>query len=776
MKRILLNPINFNKLLSASLILSLFSLLNFNIHASTKEQCSQEYQSKVNELLNEKNSSAKDLAEKVLGQSFQKLAYAHNVFADGNEEELKKLEGRIDSYINENLKYSMSASDVMKELKDFSTPFQNATNKDQSSMAGSKNATKRKLDALILFSKGLEDKKYHIEDYEKDALSKFNFRAHGRKVDGWGLFVGDVARNFYQRRFFDRNDNQVNVDKEFSRKKISIYNSDVNAAIKDVKEEILAMAKNMSKDCHQFLRPTGVNTGMCSLLNPFDSPSQDLILNTETILSKMEDPDATFIQNPISVHYAGAQFSIPSCKIIPDENEPGMYSIKMDMDFKYIPGADNEDWSVSLFGGHKFDIINNENFSDDEQSNKTFETFSEKVTFNKVKLSPEQLKLPLALDFTNKSGGQVKMFTIGSPGYERDLNGNGSKYNIKCGEPPIEEPLIAPAPVEKAIYAFSVANDKNHITLSLNKDGEAANLNSEELKNAKVEWTLPEGIACEENVEDTFKLSCKITTEITSPTKVSFALIEHSIPEDTATAPTPGEVDLILKELPARAIEVATTNDIAAVKTKLTATVSGFSQPPEIKWKIKTGETASEQTGEEIIVNMFDSISYEVCAEETCGTGKVENKLAVNIEKDGDNKETEETVKLKASITDAFKDLKGEYSWKCDGESCGASGDKLETKRKDKDFKITATFKVGDKEFVSAQYRIVKLKKDEKKEEKDEDCEEDEDEDSDPFSSKKKKDCTPKEEKKVFAPKYMPPMQQPLILPPSQPYITPGFN
>ena len=775
MKRKLLIPIKINKLLSSSLILSLFSFLSINSYALDREKCSQIYQSKINELLNEKNSSAKDLAEKVLGQSFQKLAYAHNVFADGSPEELKKLEQKIDNYIKENLKFSMPASDVMKELKEFSAPFQESTNNGQSTTSAVKVATKRKLEALILFSKGLDDKKFHIEDYEKDALSKFNFKSQKKNVDGWGLFVGDVARNFYQRRFFDRDDNKVDIDKNFAKKKISVYNNDVKESIKNLKDDILAMAKNMSKECHQFLRENGDNTGMCKLLNPFDVPSQDLILNAESILSKMESPDATFIKNPISVHYAGAQFSIPECKITPDPNEQGMYTIEMDMDFKYIPGADNEDWSMTLFGSHKREILNNENYNDDERSNKTFSTFSEKVTYSKVALTPEQLNLPLTFDFSNKSGGQVKMFTIGSPGYERDLNGEGSRYNIDCTPPPTRKSASVPPPQKKAKYAFTAKNEANTISLELFKDDEKVNFSSEELKGSKVQWTLPDGLSCEDMPEDNTKLTCKITADINEISKASYELIDHSILPEKADAPAPGEVELIVKARAARAIKVTATSDIKNLKTILSSEVAGFAAKPNIEWELKIDGTPKAETGESVEVGLFEVVDYKACALGTCTSGKVSNKIPVKLAADGTNNTTDEAVKLKATLSGPFKDIEGSYIWECDGKACSGTADKLELKRTDKNQKILVKFKTAGKEFSSNGYDISRLEKDKKKDKGEEECEEVE-EGSDPFSAKKKTDCKPKEETQSFAPKYMPPMQQPLILPPSQPYISPGFN
>ena len=775
MKRKLLVPIKVSKLLSSCLILSLFSFISTSSHALDREKCSQIYQSKVNELLNEKNSSAKDLAEKVLGQSFQKLAYAHNIFADGSPEELKELEQKVDKYIKENLKYSMPASDVMKELKEFSAPFQQSTNNGQSTTSAVKVATKRKLEALVLFSKSLDNKKFHIEDYEKDALSKFNFRSHKKNVDGWGLFVGDIARNFYQRRFYDRDDNKVDTDKNFSRKKISVYNSDVKEAIKNLKDDILAMAKNMSKECHQFLRQSGDNSGMCKLLNPFDAPSKDLILNAETILSKMQSPDATFIKNPISVHYAGAQFSVPKCKITADPNEEGMYTIEMDMDFKYIPGADNEDWSMTLFGSHKREIINNENYDEDIRSNKTFSTFSEKVTYNKVPLTPEQLNLPLTFDFSNKSGGQVKMFTIGSPGYERDLNGDGSRYNINCNPPQVEKSSPPPAPLKKVKYAFTAKNEANTISLELFRDDEKANFSSDELKGSKVQWTLPEGLSCAEADEDNYKLTCKITEDINEIAKASYELIDHNIQPDKADAPMPGEVELVVKTRAPRAIRVTATNDIEKMKTTLSSEVAGFATEPEIKWELKIDGTPKEMTGDTVEVGLFKVVDYKACAINTCTSGKVSNKITVRVRPDGTNNTTDEAVKLRAVLSGPFKDIKGSYTWLCDGKACSGAGDKLELKRTDKNQNIIAKFKAADKEFASGGYDVSRLEKEEKKEKDEEECEEDE-ENSDPFSAKKKTNCKPKEESQSFAPKYMPPMQQPLILPPSQPYISPGFN
>ncbi|WP_372654458.1 hypothetical protein [Halobacteriovorax sp.] len=780
MKRNNVITIQVNKILSVGLMLSHFLFFNSNALAMTKEQCSLEYQAKVNELLNDKEKSARLLSEKVLGESFQKLAYAHHLIADSSPEEQKEYEKNLDKYISENYKYSMSASDVMNHLREFSSPFKNAVNKRHSSASGAKNTTKEKLQALVLFSRGLEDKKYHIEDYEKDALSKFNFKTHGREVDGWGLFVGDIARNFYQRRFYDDKDNHDDIDKRFSDKKISTYDSDVKDAIKAVKEDILEMAKSMNKECHAFLREVGVNSGMCSLSDPFDSPTKDLILDAETILSKINNPDATFIERPVSVHYAGAQFDIQNCKITESEAKPGTYKVEMKMNFKYIPGADSEDWSMSLFGGgdgHTMDIINDRKSSEDFKSNKTLQTFSEQVTFDQVDMPNGNPKGPLEFQFNNKAGGQVKMFTIGNNNYERDLNGDGSKYLINCAP----DELSAEKPAEKEVYELKSSNENNNITLTLIKGDSPADFSGPELADSTVEWTLPEGIQCEENPDNKHNLACKITSKIESPTKVSYELINHSINPEKAVPPSKGEIDLTVTNPTPVEIKITKENDLESHTTRLTAVVTGDDTNPEVTWTINYKDEENKvdsKTGATIEVGLFDQISYKAVAAGKEVTGENSNKLTISVTYDGENSSRKEEVKLKASIKEKeFKDLKGSYSWECDGEACGSGTDKLTTKRKDKEFPVIVKFKTEKRLFTSGPVKLAKLRKDKDKKKDDEECEEEEDDDSDPFSTKVKKGCKPKAEETIrFAPKYMPPMQQPVILPPSQPYITPGFN
>ncbi len=783
MKRNRTTPIQVNRLLSLSLVLSLFLFFSSNTLAMTKEQCSLEYQAKVNELLNDKEKSARLLSEKVLGESFQKLAYAHNLFANSSPEEQKEYEANLDKYISENYKFSMSASDVMNHLREFSSPFKNAVNKRHSSAAGAQNTTKEKLQALVLFSRGLEDKKYHIEEYEKDALSKFNFKTHGREVDGWGLFVGDIARNFYQRRFYDDKDNYDNFDKKISDINISKYDSDVSDAIKAVKEDILDMAKNMSKECHAFLREVSNNTGMCSLSNPFDSPTKSLILDAETILSKINNPKATFIDRPISVHYAGAQFDVQNCKITESETKPGSYKVQMKMNFKYIPGADSEDWSMSLFDGgqgHTMEIINDNNPEESFKSNKTLQTFSESITFDQVDLPNGNPKSPLEFHFKNKSGGQVKMFTIGDTEYQRDFDGDGSRYTINCAADDDDKPT--PSSDGKEVYSFKPTNNNNDLILSLVKNDTVADFSSPELKDSKVEWTLPEGIQCEEDPSDKHGLKCKITSEVKEATKVAYELTNHSINPEKATAPEKGEIDLIILKPTPVEIKVNKENIIKSQKTRLTAIVTGAPENAKVSWKVtsKDGEQKVQTiSGTSIEVGLFDQITYEVEVAGTVKTGENANKLNIRIESDGKNDSTKKEVKLKASIKEKeFQSLKGEYTWECKGQTCSSNSDKLTTKRKDESFSVFVTFKAGSKTFKTGPFKVNKLESKDKKKKEEDECEEDEDsEDSDPFSTKKKKGCTPKaESKKTFAPKYMPPMQQPVILPPSQPYITPGFN
>ncbi|WP_417335209.1 hypothetical protein [Halobacteriovorax marinus] len=795
MRRELRINLNFVKLLSFSLMLPLFILVSIlvsnNALAMTKEQCSLEYKSNLNQLINQDDGAARELAEKVLGSSFQKLAYANHLFANGSEEQLKEFEDKIDKYIrNNNHSPAMDASKVMEQLTEFSSSFRDAREMKESSRAAVKNATKEKLEALIVFSRSLDDKKFHIADYEKEALNKFNFRSQSKKVDGWNLFVGDVARNFYQRRFHDRDGNQVNVDRNFSAKKVSTYDSDVRSAIKKLKDEIIEMAKDMSQDCHQFLRENASNTGMCSLSSPFDPPTQDLILSTENILSRINSPEATNIKRPISVHYAGAQFSVESCKVSPSEVFPGKYKIEMAMDFQYIPGADNQDWSMNLFDGsqgHEHVIRNDgENFEDG--SNKTLNRFTDRVTYDGVSFPDNDPHTPLQFHFINSAGEHIEMYSIDDNFSSKELNGNGSKYFIDCNPRPeiASAELLEPVPPTDPliIYAFSASSDKNIVTLKLLKANEQANFESDELKASKVNWTLPEGLTCIDNPEDLHKLTCALDKEVTEEIEVKFELVDHQI--DTNKASPPDASSIILKpEAPAGpTIKVEITEDLPNVTAKLRAVVTGVPEGSKVKWKYKitnldnsVEEKEEEQPIDyELTTNLFNKVEYTVTVAEESDSGKMENKLGVEISKDGDNKAEDKIVKYKAKIDDKFKGLPaGNYKWTCDDKDCG-EGEKVELERTDKNQKLAVTYEIPNKVKTTNSIRVRPLKEDRDNKDDDEDECEEEDEDSDPFSSRRSKGCTPKEEARTFAPKYMPPMQQPLILPPSTPYITPGFN
>ncbi|CBW26705.1 putative exported protein [Halobacteriovorax marinus SJ] len=790
MRRELRINLNFVKLLSFSLMLPLFILVSNNALAMTKEQCSLEYKSNLNQLINQDDGAARELAEKVLGSSFQKLAYANHLFANGSEEQLKEFEDKIDKYIrNNNHSPAMDASKVMEQLTEFSSSFRDAREMKESSRAAVRNATKEKLEALIVFSRSLDDKKFHIADYEKEALNKFNFRSQSKKVDGWNLFVGDVARNFYQRRFHDRDGTRDDVDRNFSAKKVSTYDSDVRSAIKKLKEEIIEMAKDMSQDCHQFLRENASNTGMCSLSSPFDPPTQGLILSTENILSRINSPEATNINRPISVHYAGAQFSVESCKVSPSEGFPGKYKIEMAMDFQYIPGADNQDWSMNLFDGSQGHdhVIRNDGENFEDGSNKTLKRFTDRVTYDGVSFPNDDPHSQLQFHFTNSAGEQIKMLSIDDNYSNRDLNGNGSKYFIDCNprpKPEPEEPLEPVHPTDPLIiYAFSASSDKNIVTLKLQKDEEQANFESDELKASKVNWTLPEGLTCIDNPEDLHKLICALDKEVTEEIEVKFELVDHQI--DTNKASPPEASSIILKpEVPAGpTIKVEITEDIPNVSAKLRAVVTGAPEGSKVKWKYKitnldnsVEEKEEEQPIDyELTTNLFNKVEYTVTVADQSDNGVMENKVGVRISKDGQNKLEDKEVKLKASVDEKYKDLPGNYKWKCDDKECG-QGPKLELERTEEKQTISVTFEVPDKVKTTNSYTVSPLKEEREKSDNDEDECEEEDEDSDPFSSRRSKGCTPKEEAKTFAPKYMPPMQQPLILPPSTPYITPGFN
>lgn len=773
MKRNVNKSIKFNHKLRVSLIFSLLFMISSYSSASTKEKCQQDYQDKLSTLLNDREGSARKLAEKVLGHSFQKLAYANHLFAGGTESERKEFENNINKYLSKNKsETSMSTDDVMKHLKQFSDPFKNATTKAQSSRAAVKNATKEKLEALKIFSRSL-DKKFHIKDYENDALRHFDFESNGKAIDGWNLFVGDIARNFYQRQFVNDEGQQVFADRDFSKAKVAKYDSDVKKATQSLKNDILKMAQGISDECKSILREIGHSTGQCNLADPYDEPTKSLILSTENILSKINNPESKFIQRPISVHYLGAHFHLDKCEILEDPDHKGKYKVNIKMDYKYIPGADNRDWSMTVNGASAEGVIWNDRNEGD--SNKTLQTFSDEVSFSDLELEDGLETEMLNFNFKNSTGKEVKMYTISDNYEDRDINPstNGSDYTLRCQEP---KPTMDSAPEETPdSYIISAANNSNTITLSISKNDEDLNLAIDELKDASIEWKLPEGLACEENPDDKLKLVCKVNGPVTSKGKASFKLINHKL----TPPPADGSVDLEVQEAKNIEIDIKAENNLETEETTLTAKVTGAGENPEIKWELvsdKEEEKEDSTTGQSITKPMFKKATYKVTVKGKSVEKTINNVIKVKIKSDGKNDSKDKEVNLIASVDKKFKDIKGSYSWKCDGKECG-SDQKIQLKRTDKKQSITVEFTTAKKAKSppSSAYDIDPLKKDDKKD-NEEECEE-EDKDVDPFSSKKKEGCKPKKDDSIkFAPKYMPPMSQPLILPPSQPFITPGFN
>lgn len=760
-----------------SLFLIVLALSTFVVHAGV---CTPEEIEKVNALSTEPEF-AQNVAQQVLGLSYQKLAYAHHKY-NGQKSDLSGLKSSIKEFMGGNTINGLSADDVMAKLSEYHKRVNSPTAYQLAK------EDKEYVKALSIYSrtfKGVE-KNYQIKNYEENALMNFGHTVkRGEKSytqkETWRTAIGNIARHFKHRRFKDADGNLVTPDMNATKDKVSKFTTGISEAVKAYKEHLVEKAdKIISEDCKNAILSS--NDSVCknekSPLLGINQNTIDFYLNN--ILARL---DEKVVPTRPEVGYAGAKAKVNSCKVVHNK-EDDTYNIELNLDFENMPSGSKE-WSLTLN-----DSISDKIQHEHDEQGLTKKVFNNVLNFNGLKI--EDINENINFKFKSKFGN-----TMGS------LNGAGATsdgFNFDCKIPEQVKPKAMTPPTYKILTTSS--NNGEEYTLSLKTIQKTTKSESNEEitedvtipSEIKASWSITNSLTCEAfKEEDSSQKTCVVKNVKTSSSATVSIDLGGEIGALTETIKFGNEpvfkIELKESAVEGKPLELKLSakiiKEIASKPTQLTET-----DKKDIEWKC-VGKCEGIPTSG-VSINITSKLKHlgakiSACIKETeiCETKTISFNLKgkLKIIKDGENKGDKKEVKLKLKEFDpSIKALldKATFTWSCTVEKCDGTGkthslnrhktkDKLVTvKTTMEGIELTDTYEISDLKVSSDSNDDDSDDGDDEDEESEEECTQD-----DAFSEKV---CKPKGQTAPLPTKYMPPMSKPLILPPSQPYISPGFN
>jgi hypothetical protein len=760
----------------------------------TEESCSADYQAKLRALVTS-SPKAKDLADFSLGLAYQKLAYAHHEYesSKNNEDRKAEIEANLDAYLSNNGS-SPNKEEVLKLVGHFNkSMIDSETTLDQDNV--------KYLEALSIYSQALKPK-FRIKDHEKTMLSKFGNVSGGKLQSSWKIFIGDIANNFHRRRFKDNQENRVYKDRDVVVSKFDGYSNGVKASLGALAEDLSKTSLTILNGCEDFVKFEQTDNGkLCNIFDPFRLDDASLLENTSNALELMYNTAIRDMGTATPVRYAGPTVQVTKCSMT--ANEDGTWNIVIPSKLSNIPsnekGGKESEWTAKLEGAHSFNIDNTA-----DENGFTFLSSDKEIKFNNVSLDPEKVNSPLKLDFVSNRGNEMLFNENAELGFKKTgKSGNTTSFEISCNPP---KPPEEKTPETPASLVASKSDIKPDLTVDITYTG--SNLGD---SNKKIEVSVVDSTGKELN-----KISLLLGDDLKAMHNVA-ALESFTYKAKVIDTPE-AKAELQLNDK----LEISINESPGSDKSTITATVKpeipGF-DGENITWYCTGNDSDEQERAQEIEEAAEDNSSEarEEATDKSCGKGgslevsyddlskpnitaslisgsKVIESNKITIVKPQPPQteisvaitptETEDKTTLKASVTGVTDEqLKtGKITWSCtENTSCASTTDTQEVARGTKPVAVTATFTLGDKEYKSSP-ATVKAKEKPKSEPKDDDGDDDDDDDDDEEEECTQEDafspkvCKPKGEKEALPKRYMPPLQQPMVLPNAQPYMTPAFN
>ncbi len=748
---------------------------------SAADMCSQVELEQMNKVASNEDL-AKEVAQQVLNLSFQKLAYAHHEY-NKIKANPKALKAAVQEAIKNDKRKGISSEAIMEDLDEYSN---RVLSNDTFKL---KKNDQKYLKALTVFSKKFKESKYHIENYEEEALRNFgHLQAGGKKQkQSWKTAIQNIADNFRHRQFKNEDGSRARPDMKISEKKISDPEK-IKQAIKAYKNYILENSGEVTQKCRDAILNS--NNVICKKENkPLLGINRDTIdFCLHNILKALEDK--TVSTRP-EVGYIGAKASVQTCEVTRNK-EDNTYNISLGLNLENLP-SHNEEWSLSVNGSNPQSISN---IKDD--SGLTTQKISSDLNFNGLTISEEDLIKPLSFKFLSKNNNTMYKLIdnkSNSPGvflYDCELPKKIEALTVKPVTPPTYK--IDLAVKQGSAYNIFILTAGDVTKTATNAQEEVIDSIVTIPKDTKYNWVPISPLICNFAETDTQQKTCTIEA-VEAPTSATLKV----------TLPDEGSVEVVAQKTFGSTSQLKLTLEkkentdkpfIVDLVANVSREVDGKTEAltkEAIVWKCEPDCEPAGASGTTFNIN--DTFKYHqkkitACLESNpkiCSEQSIEVKLPnlIAITSNGDNKSSEEAVNLKLKdIPEKYKAIMADatFKWSCDLSKCDSDGKSVNLKRNDKKpTKVNLTATIKGITFSASEYTVDRLKKESKDKDKDKEEKEEEEEESDEECTQADafsvKVCVKKGDKASQLPtKYMPPMQQPLVLPPSRPYITPGFN
>jgi hypothetical protein len=723
----------------------------------TLDRCSKDYQDKLKDLVSN-SEHIKDFASHYIGKSYQKLAYAHNIFSQGSETDKDLFKQNLNNYLTaeskaKNKSTSQSIEEKAKIIAETKEIFDNLN-----TFSGDLDKSKdnKYLDALTKFSQTLEGQ-YKISDLENRSLKNI----YTGKVSAWQGMVTQLAKHFHDRRFYN-NKKQVHADREILNKKLSKKGSDLNVNLEktaeSMKQKLIEEIKNkgikISSGCKEFVQMKDQKT--CNILNPFKLGDFNLIEDTDQIIQNFTDIKKPILSSAPSIRFAGASVNTSNCNM--KESPDGNWVVTVNAQFKNIQGG--KATRTARVGDHKIPL------APMKSAEGKINQFSDQEL--KFIVQKEVATEPLKISFFDSRGN--KMF-IGSS--DKNLSESNDKsdssYNLKCNGQPTKQQAPTPGPeVPKKITISQAGNIDKDLKAPLIATVEGFKLEGEDT----LKWEYQEEGSEQWNDFETakFDLPVKVNAIDKRSYKASIT-IDGELVEST-----PLKMDKTIK-ITLSVVDDTDTNK-SVVTPSLEPVIEGLDLS-SIKYTI--ADATEEKTGNPLKVDKTSEVQKikavlnkgdkPIAQGEGNVPALVISKPTLKIE----SKSKDDDVTLTAKLDKLPKGATGgKYKWSCDPKSnCSeSSGETLSVEKEKKAYKVNLsyTYTLGGKSLtIDASPKVISAIS---SDEDDDECVDD-----DPFDTVDScADDSEEEEKKPLKKKYMPPMQKPMMLPPGPSYMTPGFN
>ncbi|WP_127716443.1 hypothetical protein [Halobacteriovorax sp. HLS] len=728
-----------------------------------KSSCHQEFQTQLHKLL-QNDEDTKNLAELSLSKTFQKLAYAHHALHEDNLR-TQEFKNNLNSIVNND----KEATEVLRNLESFKDHYKRTGDNSDSTSMNRMFSNKKYLKALVTYSKTLpkSDDSLKINDFELESVSNFDFfdnKDHEDRYDIWGAFVSDVATNFYTRRFVDSKGQAKYLDRKFLKKAIPNYDTKMKALLDSIKKRLSSNAIKLSDSCKNLLLENN-SSKTCNLFNPFQLDDKDLSLNVNNILNHYAQKNGPTSVKRQSVRHIGATFKI-DCTIESIDPKTGLATIKMDADFGNMPDLGNSPWKIGVNGSPLVSLKNNS-----QVNGRVLTKYSQSFSFNNVKITPENRKdSQVFLQFHGPK--DTLMF---QPGQGSTRVGEGqNKFRNACTFPKEE--------VAKAQKSLTLSKSNFSSKLSVTLTANSAGINPAPTKDS-LTWeqktTDQQNWSPIDSATDTESENENISKTVDGAQERSFRV----------SVKDPNSEEIIYSNEVLVKPEIGLKLTISEDNTSVTASVADTFKDLDlsnISWEIdsiaqeKKGATlAVTQTNKDQSITaklMHPSDPTSIIAEssETLSAkavSKINPSLAVARTND------KEVFTLKASVSGVDDPSKGKYTWECEPKCDSKSGDTAVFNQTKDPIIVTTTYTFEDKDIAPlVKTTNIPAKKESRKKSDDEEDDEEEDEECTQEDAFSPVVCKAKDQEAPLKKKYMPPMQQPLILPPAPAYITPGFN